>query len=843
MAITLVGDGGLSALSSTTNLNVALPSGIQAGDVLVAWITGRGTSGTLGAPSGWTAVAAQSGPTTGHYSRGWWKVAGSSETVPRFTSTVAGLMYGSISAWRGVDTSVTIDATGSSTNGGAAATFAAAAITTVTNGAVAIWLWSTPDDNDLGSETQGTKAYDYQTTLSSDGAHACVYLTKATAGSTGTTTITQITNGNDNWASATLALRPVADDSNPATTWFPGSGLEVAVEVAFDTDPLTGAATWTDITTDVMSMTLRRGRSSEFEATSPGTASFVLRNDDRKYDPEHAAGIYNGKLTPMREVRVRARYSSTNYNVWRGFIESWSQSYNPPRWATCEPSAIDGFTVLANRRVQTSAYGSIVAADSPAVYWPLRDESGNLFIDQSGNQAHASGSGAVSAVVSVLPSESYLSTGARYLDGGGSISGPAPDAEPLTIEAWIQLDHPASGVLLSTATSTTDSLVLSSEELGDGYGNATGQYLFAYFSNAAANTRADGIEVCDLPLYAPFHLVATCDLDTLKVYLNTTTVLTYSTVAGTLTNTNIIGTVIANKFRGDGAPLRVGHVAVYTRALTATEIAEHYEAGAAAFDGQKTGARLTTILDSIGWPQTQRTLSTGQSYLASWRPAGGSALDELQKVADTEQGLLHIDAAGSLVFRDRQWRRDDTTADTSQAAFSDDPGVGEYGYVELATRPADTEMIRNAVDVSSDEFPTVTVVDIASVAAYTERRHSVSTALRTPTTAKLLAQSILDESAEPVFRVEQITVAPRGDATLWPEVLSLDLGSRVTVERTPQGVGSAITQQLQVVGIAHEVGPDDWRVSYMLTPPMVSVADGPWFTLGDTLDSGNLLPY
>jgi len=243
-----------------------------------------------------------------------------------------------------------VDATGSSTSGAAAASFAAAAITTVTANAVAIWLWSTPDDNDLNAETQGTRrtttrrppartALMHASTSSSDGR------------STGPRAITQATNGNDNWVSATLALRPAADAPDPSASWFPGSGVSVAVEVAFDTDPLTGTAVWTDITSDVLEFSTSRGRSNEYEQTSPGTARFRLANADRKYDPEYTAGAYYQKLTPMREVRVRTRYSGTTFDLWRGFIQSWPQVYDiGDNWCSCEPSAIDGLSVLANRR-------------------------------------------------------------------------------------------------------------------------------------------------------------------------------------------------------------------------------------------------------------------------------------------------------------------------------------------------------------------------------------------------------------------------------------------------------------------------------------------------------------
>jgi len=78
-------------------------------------------------------------------------------------------------------------------------------------------------------------------------------------------------------------------------------------------------------------------------------------------------------------------------------------------------------------------------------------------------------------MTSLLPCEQFL-TGARLLGAQAAISGPPPATEALTLEAWLYLGHPAARVYLSTATSTTDSLQLVSEEVGDAYGNPVGQY-------------------------------------------------------------------------------------------------------------------------------------------------------------------------------------------------------------------------------------------------------------------------------------------------------------------------------------------------------------------------------
>jgi hypothetical protein len=79
--------------SNATSLVVARPSGIVAGDVLIASVTVN-TAATIVAPVGWVQVATVANGTAERAST-WWKVAGGSEpTSYTFTwSEPAGLLH------------------------------------------------------------------------------------------------------------------------------------------------------------------------------------------------------------------------------------------------------------------------------------------------------------------------------------------------------------------------------------------------------------------------------------------------------------------------------------------------------------------------------------------------------------------------------------------------------------------------------------------------------------------------------------------------------------------------------------------------------------------------------
>lgn len=113
-------------------------------------------------------------------------------------------------------------------------------------------------------------------------------------------------------------------------------------------------AVWTDVTAYLSSFDLRRGSN---RVTNPviryesGTASFALRNEDRRFDPTHLTGPYVAggvtQVTPMRAARLRALWNGTYYDLWRGYADSWDLSYEGPNYSTCELTASDGFKVLA----------------------------------------------------------------------------------------------------------------------------------------------------------------------------------------------------------------------------------------------------------------------------------------------------------------------------------------------------------------------------------------------------------------------------------------------------------------------------------------------------------------
>lgn len=123
---------------------------------------------------------------------------------------------------------------------------------------------------------------------------------------------------------------------------------------------------WTDVAGYVRTFRTQRGST---RAEGPvlrydaGTATVVLDNRDRRFDPANLDGPYVSggatEVTPMRAMRIRAVWDGSTYDLWRGFADGWEFSYKQPSYADVTLTGTDGFKVLAaNDRAAVAATGS-----------------------------------------------------------------------------------------------------------------------------------------------------------------------------------------------------------------------------------------------------------------------------------------------------------------------------------------------------------------------------------------------------------------------------------------------------------------------------------------------------
>lgn len=263
----------------------------------------------------------------------------------------------------------------------------------------------------------------------------------------------------------------------------------------------------------------------------------------------------------------------------------------------------------------------------------------------------------------------------------------------------------------------------------------------------------------------------------------------------------------------DGSVATFDELVLYTTALTAAEIAEHYDAIVNAWAGDSSGERVDKILDVMPWPEADRFLDDGVSVLG---PAtiGGTVLSALQKVEETEQGALFTSKDGTVRFLGR----DTIVAGQSHAVFGDSDSELEYADLSYVY---DDQLIFNDVQVSREGGITQVVGDPASQSRYLRRTKVFDGMLySTDTEARGLAEWWIGHYRQPLLRATGLHLEPSaGNATThFPHVLGRELMDRVTVRRRPQNLGGAIDQEALIEGISHDVTGGEWITRWNLSP-------------------------
>lgn len=97
--------------------------------------------------------------------------------------------------------------------------------------------------------------------------------------------------------------------------------------VAFATAPYAVTPTWSDISSEFISASIRRGRMHELDRIEAGIAIIVLKNESGNYWPDNAGGAYYPNIKPRKRINLRATYGGTTYDLFTGFTERWKPGW------------------------------------------------------------------------------------------------------------------------------------------------------------------------------------------------------------------------------------------------------------------------------------------------------------------------------------------------------------------------------------------------------------------------------------------------------------------------------------------------------------------------------------
>jgi len=132
------------------------------------------------------------------------------------------------------------------------------------------------------------------------------------------------------------------------------SNVTLTCEIAFDSNPLDSSQTFTDVTAYLRSFETTRGRISDLAEFQTGTATVVLDNRDNRFSPNQSTHFYDSsagrtKIQPLKRLRIRATHSSTTYDIFHGFVESFPVQYAGQGYdASTKIRVVDAFKLFFN---------------------------------------------------------------------------------------------------------------------------------------------------------------------------------------------------------------------------------------------------------------------------------------------------------------------------------------------------------------------------------------------------------------------------------------------------------------------------------------------------------------
>lgn len=124
-----------------------------------------------------------------------------------------------------------------------------------------------------------------------------------------------------------------------------------------DEDTLEGT-TPVDITSDIFTVTVRRGRSRWLDDIQAGTCSISVENRDRDYDPT-GGGTYSTDIVPGKRLRIKTGATT----IFTGDIDDWNLNYTIDGDATATAVASDYLTLLGRTKLDAFTATSQLAGE------------------------------------------------------------------------------------------------------------------------------------------------------------------------------------------------------------------------------------------------------------------------------------------------------------------------------------------------------------------------------------------------------------------------------------------------------------------------------------------------
>jgi len=225
--------------------------------------------------------------------------------------------------------------------------------------------------------------------------------------------------------------------------------------------------------------------------------------------------------------------------------------------------------------------------------------------------------------------------------------------------------------------------------------------------------------------------------------------------------------------------------------------------------------RITRILDAIGFPSNRRDILTGTKEVIS-QSITTNVLTGLRECEIAENGQFFISKDGKATFRNRDYKLSNANAITVQGNFSNDGS--NLPYTNVSTSFDDNEII-NVYEWERSGGSIQYKADSDSVLRYRAKESNKTTINVSDADVLSIIEQKIAETSLPIVRIDDLTVNPRENTSLWEQVLGREFGDRISVKIVNVD-GSSFTDELWIESISHNVNASSqsWSWTATLSP-------------------------
>lgn len=178
-----------------------------------------------------------------------------------------------------------------------------------------------------------------------------------------------------------------------------------------------------DLTPNVMSISIRRGRNIMRDTYEAGTAVIRVNDPNSYFNPQNVNSPYYGYLTPLRKMRISATYNGVGYFLFSGYTNNYIYTY-PTNQDTgyVDIECTDAFRLMQMASIATVAStpagqdtGTRIGKILDQVQWPT-----SMRTIDTGNTTCIADPGTSRAALNAIKNAEFSEQGAFYINPNGT---------------------------------------------------------------------------------------------------------------------------------------------------------------------------------------------------------------------------------------------------------------------------------------------------------------------------------------------------------------------------------------------------------------------------------------